>query len=150
MAARRLVTLISTLALFLGAGWASAHALRPEGFFGMARPPAQKPYIEGEMLVKFKDDVTPEQIARFNAETGCTILDKVGGLGIYRLRLPEGAEVPAMVAVYEASGLVAFAEPNHRVSIPSLPGSKPGGVQPRSGGFGLMPVVASPDEELTP
>jgi hypothetical protein len=150
MAARRLVTVITTLALFLGAGWASAHAMRPPLFFGMARPPAPKPYVEGEMLVKFKDDVKPEQIARFNAETGCTILDNVTGLGIYRLRLPDGAEVPAMVAVYEASGLVTFAEPNHRVSIPSLPRPKPGGVQPRTGPQDGGPSLQGFDAEMTP
>jgi hypothetical protein len=127
MAGRRIITIISTLALFMGAGWATAHAARPPVFLGMARPPAEKakPYLEGEMLVKFKDGVTAAQIAAFTAETGCTISDTISGLGIYRLRLPEGAAVPAMIARYEASGLVDFAEPNHRVSIPALPGPRP-------------------------
>lgn len=128
MAAKRLVMLISTLALFSGAGWAYAHA----GIFGMARPPAQKPYLEGEMLVKFKDGVTETEIAALNALNGCTVADRIEGLGIYRLTLPPGAEVPAMIARYEASGLVTFAEPNHRVSIPSLPGTRPGAPAPRA------------------
>ena len=144
MAARRLMTLISTLAVFTGAGFAYAHAARPPVFFGMARPPASKAYIEGEMLVKFKDGVTAEEIAAFNAGTGCTIAESLTGLGIYRLRLPEGTDVPQMVAVYQASGLVAFAEPNHRVSIPALPGPKPGKPEPRSGdprgGFQAAPA----------
>jgi hypothetical protein len=131
MAARQLITFISTLALVTGAGWAYAHAARPPAFFGMARPPAAKSYVEGEMLVKFKDGVTAAQIAALNAATGCEIADTVSGLGIYRLRLPEGTEVPEMIARYEASGLVAFAEPNHRVSIPALPGPKPGVPAPR-------------------
>lgn len=133
MAARRLITLISTLALFTGAGWAYAHAARPPVHFGMARPPASKPYVEGELLVKFKDGVTPEQIAAFNAETGCEVADRISGLGIYRLRLPEGSPVPEMIARYQASGLVAFAEPNHKVSIPALPGPKPAKPEPRAG-----------------
>ena len=139
MAARRLMTLISTLALFTGAGLAYAHAGKPPAHFGMARPPAQKSYIEGEMLVKFKDGVTAEQIAAFNAETGCEVAESIGGLGIYRLRLPEGAGVPEMVAVYQASGLVTFAEPNHRVSIPTMPGPKPAKPEPR-GGFQAAPA----------
>jgi len=150
MAARRLVTLISTLALCIGAGWAAAHAERPMAQFGMARPPAPKPYVEGEMLVKFKDGVTPEQIAAFNAETGCTVADMVSGLGIYRLRLPEGIEVPEMVARYQASGLVAFAEPNHRVSIPALPGPMPGNVQPRVGPVDAVPAAQSGQGEVMP
>ncbi|MNK59420.1 hypothetical protein D3C87_785260 [compost metagenome] len=150
MAAKRLVTLISTLALFLGAGWAAAHAERPALQFGLARPPAPKPYVEGEMLVKFNDDVTPEQIAALNAVTGCKVADMVSGLGIYRLRLPEGAEVPEMVARYQASGLVAFAEPNHRVSIPALPGPKPGRAQPRVGPVEALPVVQGGNGEVTP
>lgn len=156
MATTHLVTLLATLALIAGAAWAAnAHGAlapgsKPPVFFGMARPPASKPYVEGEMLVKFKDGVTPEQIAAFNAETGCKIADTVAGLGIYRLRLPEGVDVPEMVARYQASELVAFAEPNHRVSIPSLPGPKPGQPQPRSGGLSIMPAVQSVDGELTP
>lgn len=133
MAARQLITFISTLALFTGAGLATAHVMRPPVFFGMARPPAEKTYVEGEMLVKFKDGVTAAQIAAFNAETGCEVADTLTGLGIYRLRLPEGIAVPEMIARYEASGLVAFAEPNHRVSIPALPGPKPGQNAPRRG-----------------
>lgn len=139
MAARRLMTLFLILALFLGAGLAYAHAARSPLSLSLARPPAAKPYLEGEMLVKFKDNVTPEQIAAFNAETGCTIAETLAGLGIHRLLLPEGADVLEMVAVYQASELVEFAEPNHRVSIPALPGPKPAPPAPRNG-FKAVPT----------
>lgn len=149
MAARhRIIVIIPAILLggagLLAAGAAFAHAALPPLpaiRFGMARPPAPKPYLEGEMLVKFRADVTAEQITRFNAEQGCAIAETISGLGIHRLRLPEGASVPEMVARYEASGLVEFAEPNHRVSISPVHPFRP---------VGPLEVPATPDAEPKP
>lgn len=125
MAAKRLGAFTLTLVLIAAGGGAAAHALPGPALFGMSRPPASQAYMEGEMLVKFKDGVTAEEIAAFNTQTGCTVIDVISGLGIYRLQLPEGVTVPEMVSRYEASELVAFAEPNRKVSIPPMPGQRP-------------------------
>lgn len=125
MAARRLVTSIAALALIVGAGVAFAHAARDPEPLALSRPPATPAYLEGEMLVKFKEGVSREQIRAFNARHGCSVADEIQGLGIFRLLLPEGVAVPDMIARYEASGLVEFAEPNRKVSIQPLPGARP-------------------------
>lgn len=144
MAAR--LILMTILALCAAGGAAFAHAAREPVQLGMSRPPAQRPYVEGEMLVKFRAGVTPEQIARLNALHGCTIAESLSGLGIHRLRLPAGVTVPEMVARYEASGLVEFAEPNHRVSIPPMRPIRPvGPLEERAGTISASPEPATPE-----
>ncbi len=141
MDVRRLIIVILTIGLVAGAGFAFAQAAHPLSKAGCwARPPAQKPYLDGEMLVKFKDDVTADQIARLNAKNGCEVADVIQGLGIYRLRFNAGIDVPVMVERYQASGLVVFAEPNRRVSIPPMPGARPE----------ALPRPLSSDAEIDP
>lgn len=82
-------------------------------------------YVPGEVLVKFKTGIAPAEIERFNAQQGVTVLDKIPGIEVWRLKLPPGKAVEAMVRLYQASGLVEYAEPNHRVSVPTLPGLPP-------------------------
>lgn len=81
-----------------------------------------KPYVEGEILVKFKRGVTAAQIAALNAQESVTVLDQIPGIEVWRLKLPAGTTVEAMIQVYEGSGLVEYAEPNHRISVPTMPG----------------------------
>lgn len=92
---------------------------------GLEPQPSERSYVEGEILVKFKAGVTPEQIAGFNAQQGVVILDKIGGIEVYRLKLPAGKTVEAMQRLYGASPLVEYAEPNYRVSVPMLPDMAP-------------------------
>lgn len=151
MAARRLFTAVAALALIAWAGLAWAHAARPPVPDDMARPSAEKPYVEGEMLVKFKPGVTPEQIRAFNARMNTVVVDEIKGLGVYRLVIPVGTDVRDMVARYQASGLVAFAEPNRKVSIPPMPGQKPpGGVPPKTRPEGREAPTAAPDGTPAP
>ncbi|HEY9855280.1 MAG TPA: hypothetical protein V6D05_06045 [Stenomitos sp.] len=93
----------------------------PQPNEGAAPQPAEKSYVEGELLVKFKSGVTQAQIDAFNAQQGVTILDKISGIEVYRLKLPAGKTVEAMQRVYSDSPLVEYAEPNQKVSVPLLP-----------------------------
>lgn len=88
---------------------------------GLSPAPAETSYVAGELLVKFKSGVTQEQIDAFNAQQGVTVLDKISGIDVYRLKLPAGKSVEAMQRLYGASPLVEYAEPNHKVSVPLLP-----------------------------
>lgn len=114
---------------------------------GLSPRPSEKAYVEGEILVKFKAGVTPEQIAGFNAQQGVTILDKIGGIEVYRLKLPAGRTVEAMQRMYGASPLVEYAEPNYRVSVPMLPDMAP--QKPRRAP-GAKPGAGTVDVRLAP
>lgn len=82
-------------------------------------------YVEGELLVKFKAGVKRDQIDAFNAEYGVRILDQIKGIDVYRLKLAANQSVEQMQKVFEESGLVQYAEPNHKVSVPIMPGMRP-------------------------
>lgn len=118
---------------------------------GQPPQPAQQSYVEGELLVKFKKGVTKEQIDGFNAQHGVSILDKIGGIEVYRLKLPAGKTVEGMQRVYGASPLVEYAEPNHRVSvpmIPDMPSEKPRYTPPARPGVGSVDVRLAPGANL--
>lgn len=82
-------------------------------------------YVPGELLVKFKKGTTQRQIDRFMAETGTTLLGRLdlGEERIYKLQVPEGVEVPDMASEFSDNPIVEYAEPNYRMSIPTLPGT---------------------------
>lgn len=119
---------------------------------GGARPrPSERSYVEGELLVKFKSSVSQAQIDAFNARHGVTALDKISGIEVWRLKLPAGRTVEAMQQIYEASGLVEYAEPNHKVSVPLLPDMMPAvpepapqKTEPQVAGTGSVEVQLAP------
>lgn len=114
---------------------------------GGGRPrPSERSYVEGELLVKFKRTVSQAQIDAFNARQGVTPLDKITGIEVWRLKLPAGRTVEAMQQIYEASGLVEYAEPNHKVSVPLLPDMMPSVPEPspQLAGTGSVEVQLAP------
>ncbi len=118
---------------------------------GMAPQPSQQSYVEGELLVKFKQGVTQAQIDAFNAQHGVTVMDKISGIDVYRLKLPAGQTVEGMQRVYGASPLVEYAEPNHRVSVPMVPEmlpEKPRYTPPAKPGAGTVDVRLAPGANL--
>lgn len=90
----------------------------------MANPPVHN-YVEGELLVKFKPSVTQAQIDAFNAKYGVTIKDHISGIEVWQLQWAPGRSVEEMQKIYTDSGLVEYAEPNHKVSVPILPNMRP-------------------------
>lgn len=123
-----------------GANWSSGAS--PGG------SPSGGAYAPGEMLVKFRSDVTAAQIAEFDAEHSVSVLGtlKLGSETIYKLSVPEGVDVRDLVAVYSASRLVEYAEPNYKMGIPERPGTIPtssGG----SSGFGTGVVMSGRELE---
>lgn len=110
------------------------HLVGPSGGAGGPAPdvPAQetaapgREYVPGEVLVKFKRGTTQKQIDRFMAETGTKLLGRLdlGEDRIYRLAVPEGVEVPDLASELSENPIVEYAEPNYKMSIPTLPGAK--------------------------
>ncbi|MCM8783205.1 MAG: hypothetical protein NC818_00275 [Candidatus Omnitrophica bacterium] len=78
---------------------------------------AQKPelkYVEGELLVKFKPEVSAEEIITIlKDEYQCEIIDIIKGLDVYRIKMPKGKTVPEMVELLSKDERVKYAEPNY-------------------------------------
>ncbi|HBN10357.1 MAG TPA: hypothetical protein DD435_17515 [Cyanobacteria bacterium UBA8530] len=85
-------------------------------------PPSPSPsfrtgFLEGEILVKFKEEVPEKKIEEILSNQKVQVLGFIEGLGIYRLGLPEGTSVEAMLERFRAIPEVQYAEPNHRLHI---------------------------------
>ena len=78
---------------------------------------ANKRFVQGELLVKFREGVTDEQIRSIILRQGASVLTYMGKLQVYLLKLKEGESVED--AAKEFSGLpeVQYAEPNYTLSI---------------------------------
>ena len=85
------------------------------------KPPGEKPYAEGELLVKFKEGVSEAQIQEVLGQTGTKVTKFLPTLKIHVLKIPSGAAVEDMVKKFQALPEVEYAEPNRVVTIQEKP-----------------------------
>jgi hypothetical protein len=85
------------------------------------KPPGEKPYAEGELLVKFKEGVSEAQIQEVLGQTGTKVTKFLRTLKIHVLKIPPGAAVEDMVKKFQALPGVEYAEPNRVVTIQEKP-----------------------------
>jgi thermitase len=85
-------------------------------------PGGGPPFVRDEMLIGFKPGVSRREALRLLDQIGASILESLPNLGLYRVTLPKGSNVPALVELATSSPLTARAEPNYGVSLgPTLP-----------------------------
>ncbi|MDD3276305.1 MAG: S8 family serine peptidase, partial [Kiritimatiellales bacterium] len=77
-------------------------------------------YMAREILVGFGAGASIENLRTFLARTGGTIIEANQKLGIYRILLPEGANVIDLVNQLGNEPSIALAEPNYVVNLPGL------------------------------
>jgi hypothetical protein len=96
--------------------------LRKASTLSIARNPKDGSlYVKEEILVRLKpgDDLSP--LLRLLQETGGVLVGHYPGLGIYRVRLPQGSDLPALVEEIGKRGWAAIVEPNYAYPVPSGP-----------------------------
>src|SRR6185369_121143 len=104
-----------SVAMRLAAFCASLCLARLPGFgaeASLALAPAD--YRQDQVLVQPKPGVSPEALASFRAQTKSTLLRTMelsGGLQV--VAIPPGETVWGVIAKYQRSGLVQFAEPDY-------------------------------------
>jgi general secretion pathway protein D len=76
-----------------------------------------KRFAEGEVLVKFKDDVPEEKAHEIIAREGADVLQYMKTPGVYLLKLKKGQSVEDAVADFSALPEVRYAEPNYTLKI---------------------------------
>lgn len=74
-------------------------------------------YRQGEILVKFKKDVSKEEIAALNKQLGAEVVKYFHHTEAYLLKLPAGMEVKEAVKLYQERPEVEYAEPNYQAGI---------------------------------
>jgi general secretion pathway protein D len=77
----------------------------------------EKLYIEGELMVKFKDNISKERALEIIAQKGASVKKYLEGINAYHIALKPGQEVEASVQEFSSLPEVLYAEPNYQVKI---------------------------------
>ena len=96
--------------------------LRKASTLSIARNPKDGSfYVNDEILIRLKPGADLSPLLKLLQETGGILLGTYPGLGVYRVRLPQGSDVPALVEEIEKRGGAAIAEPNYAYPVPTGP-----------------------------
>lgn len=89
------------------------------GFAVAKDPKGGSLFVKDEILLGLGPDMSLSEFKRLLRELGGTILDSHPGVGIYRIRLPEDSDVPALLREISRHPKVAKAEPNYAYPLPA-------------------------------
>ncbi len=89
-----------------------------DGRFRVQRDPQGRLYVADEILLRFRPGVSQAEIDAILARIGGTIVESVPALGLYRVRLPPGTDIPALAATLAGETAIARAEPNYAHPLP--------------------------------
>ena len=81
----------------------------------MSKKPAEPTFVPGQVLVKFREDVTSERATEIVKKEGALIGNFLERTRLYLVLLPDGMKVDEAVALFSAYPEVISAEPNYRV-----------------------------------
>ena len=109
MTLKKSVLLAVSLALLLPAG--SVLAAKKKAAFKPV-----KPYVEGEVVVRFKDGPESMEARDANVKMGGTVLKTLPKFKLALIQLPPGADTVKAVEKYRTLPGVVTAEPNYVVS----------------------------------
>jgi thermitase len=98
--------------------------------FEIVREPGGALRVKDEILVAFKSGSRREDVERQLASLGAVLLGSIPELGVYRVRLPSGSNIPAIVEQLARSPLVKTVEPHYAVAVPAPVCLEPGGAGP--------------------
>ena len=74
-------------------------------------------YIEGELLLKFKEGISKEKALEIISQHGASVKEFIEGTNICRIKLKPGQEVENAVKEFSSIPEVEYAEPNYKIKI---------------------------------
>ncbi len=96
--------------------------LRKASTLSIARNPKDGSfYVKDEILIRLKPGADLSELLKLLQKTGGTLVGTYPGLGIYRVRLPQGSDVPGLVEEIIRRGGAGTAEPNYAYPVPPGP-----------------------------
>ena len=117
------ITRLSEIQLFRQGNKDAARPLAGSGTLAVTRLPGHAPFVADEILIGFKPGTKMERVRQLLAQMGGTIVGSVPKIGVYRIRLPPGANVLSLVDMLKKDGVVAAAEPDYVTEMPRDPNS---------------------------
>jgi len=85
-------------------------------------------YLAREILIGFGPGTSMDNLNAFLARTGGTVITANTELGVYRILLPEGVNIPDLAAQLANDSAIALAEPNYVYDLPGLLPAESGAV----------------------
>jgi len=104
------LTLVAALAVVAAGGYGAWMVFGPSARGVLPLPGAE--YQQGEFLLKFKPGTPADAVRNANASSKATQIDTVPGIGVARMKVPDGSSVNEMVNLYGKNPNVQYAEPN--------------------------------------
>jgi hypothetical protein len=98
---------------------------RNEGFDVARNPEDGSYYLRDEIVLRPGPNLPPERLTEIVEELGGQILERDPLIGAVRVRLPEGTDVPGLIARLREEGVTDAAEPHYAYPI-ALPMVAPG------------------------
>jgi hypothetical protein len=80
----------------------------------MSRKPPEPAYVDGQVIVKFHENVPGERIFQIVTAENGSIRSVLGRSGLHLVILPEGLEVTEAVRRFNTYPEVRYAEPNFK------------------------------------
>ncbi len=102
-------------------GFITAMLLLGFGQWGYAGESAHHPYVDGEVLVKYRKNRASERAVHYHAMWRIATVRAFKESGIRKVQLPADMTVDQAVALYQDDPDVLYAEPNYRYRLQALP-----------------------------
>ena len=110
-------------------------------------------YVANEILLRLEPGMTPEAFMALLKQWGATVVDSYPPLALYKVRVPDGTDVPALAEQISRHPGLAKAEPNFAYPIAppytSEQGAAPLHRRGESSGAGTVPIAIL-DSGLSP
>ncbi|HSK72710.1 MAG TPA: hypothetical protein VK892_13500, partial [Pyrinomonadaceae bacterium] len=74
--------------------------------------PAKSKFVEGELLVKYKNGTASDAPFALNKKIGAKVIEEFPALKWQRIKLPKGLSVSQAVSRYASSAEIETAQPN--------------------------------------
>ncbi|HLA50260.1 MAG TPA: hypothetical protein VJ000_03625, partial [Thermodesulfovibrionia bacterium] len=74
-------------------------------------------YIEGELLLKFKEGISNEKALEIISQKGASVKEFIEGINVYHIILNREQRVEDAVKEFSSMPEVQYAEPNYRIKI---------------------------------
>lgn len=85
----------------------------------VTRLPGHPQFVSDEFLIGFKPGTNMDHVRNILAQVGGTIVSSIPKIGVYRIRLPPGANVLSIIELLKKNEVVAAIEPNYVTQLPA-------------------------------
>ena len=91
------------------------------GPWAAANEPSRRPFVDGEVLVKYRETQATQRALHYHSVWGLSNVRTFEKSGVRKIKLPSGMTVNDAVALYQSDPDVLYVEPNYCYRLQALP-----------------------------